>query len=91
MRIFYFSVTQNQTQISSETRRILKIAILKLSKEMLKYVSDKQLYSVIVAIQHPRNLGLHSTGRGFDCYISFHLYTNLHMDNIYVWLAGACR
>ena len=28
---------------------------------------------------------------GFDCYISFHLYTNLHMDNIYVWLAGACR
>ena len=36
MRIFYFSVTQNQTQISSKTRRILKIAIPKLSKEMLK-------------------------------------------------------
>ena len=36
MWIFYFSVTQNQTQISSKTRRILKIAIPKLSKEMLK-------------------------------------------------------
>ena len=42
-QIFYFSVTQNQTQISSKTRRILKIAIPKLSKEMLKYVSDKQI------------------------------------------------
>ena len=39
---FYFSVTQNQTQISSKTRRILKIAIPKLSKEMLKYVSVQQ-------------------------------------------------
>ena len=46
MRIFFFSVTQNQTQISSKTRRILKIAIPKLSKELLKYVSEKQPYSV---------------------------------------------
>ena len=46
MWIFFFSVTQNQTQISSKTRRILKIAIPKLSKELLKYVSEKQPYSV---------------------------------------------
>ena len=46
MQIFYFSVTQNQTQISSKTRRILKMPIPKLSKEMLKYVSDKQSDSV---------------------------------------------
>ena len=44
MRIFLFSVTQNQPQISSKTRRILKIAIPKLSKEMLKYISEKQPY-----------------------------------------------
>ena len=43
MRIFYFFITQNQTQISSKTRRILKMTIPKLSKEMLKYVSDKQI------------------------------------------------
>ena len=46
MRIFYFSVTQNQTQILSKTRRILNKAIPKLSKEMLKYVSEKQIGSL---------------------------------------------
>ena len=46
MRIFLFFFTQNQTQISSITRRIQKMSIPKLSKEMLKYVSDKQPYSV---------------------------------------------
>lgn len=52
MRIFCFFVTQNQTQISSKTRRILKMTIPKLSKEILKYVSDKQPYSNHVEIPY---------------------------------------
>ena len=46
MWIFYFSVTQNQTQISSKTRRILKIAIPKLSKEILKYANHYIIFRV---------------------------------------------
>ena len=41
MRIFCFSVTPNQTQISSKIRRIQKMPIPKLSKGLLKYVSEK--------------------------------------------------
>lgn len=48
MQIFLFSVTRNQTQILFPTRRILKMAIPKLSKVKLKYVSEKQPYSVLV-------------------------------------------
>ena len=34
---------------------------------MLKYVSDKQLYSVIVAIQYSRDPGLHLCRSGSSC------------------------
>ena len=37
------SYPQNYPQNTPKTRRILKIAIPKLFKEMLKYVSDKQI------------------------------------------------
>ncbi len=49
---FLFSVTQNQPQISSRAQRILKIAIPKLSKELLKYVSEKQTGSLCYQIQY---------------------------------------
>ena len=44
-KIFH-GYTQNQTQILFPTRRILKMPIPKLSKDMLKYVSDKQIGSL---------------------------------------------
>ena len=46
----------------------------KLSKEMLKYVSDKQTYSVIVVLQHPRDPGLHFCRSGSCCFEIESLY-----------------
>ena len=41
---------------------------------MLKYVSDKQLYNVIVAIQYPRDPGLHFCRSGSCCFEVESLY-----------------